>query len=900
MNQREFDQWCQTLNLPAATKELIASIRAAPPARRVQGRANNVSGTYPSRKMGMTIQFESHKVELWAIYQMEHDQEVLEFYDQPPSFKIQYTNQSGRQIGHYHTPDFFVLRSDGAAWEEWKTSAQLQRLSEKYPTRYQKAEDGLWRCPPGEAHAEPLGLKYQVRTDGELHPIFIQNLMFLEDYLRFNEKVTPPSPERVRERVKAFPGLTLASLLAGDPEISANDVYGMVVQDQLYVDLRAVPLVQHSRVHLYPDRQTYDSCLKNSPPQPAAKINLTGPPPLVANTRLIWDGRLWRLVNLGETTTTLLPEVGQPLQLPSAFFLQLLDGGALSFPDAEAEGPVNQEATDLMLAASPADLREANRRFQKVMAYLQSEKTLSGDISKRTLSRWVKQFREAEIQYGCGYIGLLPLTRQRGNRTPKAPKESRELLDTFITEHFETPRQAPAASVYRAYQRACSQQNLVPLSQRTFYHRLKQRPQSEQTQKRRGVKAAYGTQPWHWELTRSTPRHGDRPLAIVHIDHTQLDVELRSATTGRLLGRPWVTLMVDAYSRRILAVYLTFDAPSYRSCMMAMRICVQRFGRFPGTVVVDGGKEFHSLYFDTLLARYHCIKKTRPGAKPRFGSVIERLFGTTNTQLVFNLLGNTQAAKQVRELTPAVDPKEQAVWTLGDLYTYLVEYAYSIYDQNPHPALSMSPRTAYEQGLIHTGERGHRRIAYDEEFILATHPSSRSGVAKIQPGRGIKLNHLYYWSDAFRNPEVERTKVPVRYDPFDVGVAYTYVQGRWVKCISQYYSIFNGRSEKELLLASREIKQQAKLTKTATTISAKRLADFLDNVAEHEALLVQRWRDLEGQNVLNHLCPLSKSGPVSTTGEKPSDPPEPTLPEPQRNEVSPLNLAQVPIFEEYR
>ena len=191
LNQREFDQWCQTLNLPAATKELIASIRAAPPARRVQGRANNVSGTYPSRKMGMTIQFESHKVELWAIYQMEHDQEVLEFYDQPPSFKIQYTNQSGRQIGHYHTPDFFVLRSDGAAWEEWKTSAQLQRLSEKYPTRYQKAEDGLWRCPPGEAHAEPLGLKYQVRTDGELHPIFIQNLMFLEDYLRFNEKSYP-------------------------------------------------------------------------------------------------------------------------------------------------------------------------------------------------------------------------------------------------------------------------------------------------------------------------------------------------------------------------------------------------------------------------------------------------------------------------------------------------------------------------------------------------------------------------------------------------------------------------------------------------------------------------------------------------------------------------------------
>ncbi|MHC5717816.1 MAG: hypothetical protein ACYTX0_38350 [Nostoc sp.] len=85
--------------------------------------------------------------------------------------------------------------------------------------------------------------------------------------------------------------------------------------------------------------------------------------------------------------------------------------------------------------------------------------------------------------------------------------------------------------------------------------------------------------------------------------------------------------------------------------MMGLRILVQRFGRFPSNIVVDGGKEFHSIYFDTLLARYHCTKKTRPGGKPRFGSVIERLFGTTNTEFIYNLLGNTQASKQPRQLT---------------------------------------------------------------------------------------------------------------------------------------------------------------------------------------------------------------------------------------------------------
>lgn len=69
----------------------------------------------------------------------------------------------------------------------------------------------------------------------------------------------------------------------------------------------------------------------------------------------------------------------------------------------------------------------------------------------------------------------------------------------------------------------------------------------------------------------TTPRHGDRPWAICHLDHTQLALELVSSKTKALLGRPWVTFLSDAYSRRILAFYLTFDAPSYRSCMMVER-----------------------------------------------------------------------------------------------------------------------------------------------------------------------------------------------------------------------------------------------------------------------------------------------------------------------------------------
>ena len=44
------------------------------------GGRQNVIGRYPSKKMGVIIQFENHRVELARIYELEHDPEVLEYF----------------------------------------------------------------------------------------------------------------------------------------------------------------------------------------------------------------------------------------------------------------------------------------------------------------------------------------------------------------------------------------------------------------------------------------------------------------------------------------------------------------------------------------------------------------------------------------------------------------------------------------------------------------------------------------------------------------------------------------------------------------------------------------------------------------------------------------------------
>ncbi|MEO1760648.1 MAG: TnsA endonuclease N-terminal domain-containing protein, partial [Cyanobacteria bacterium J06629_18] len=504
MNSNEFSHWCRQQNYSTQTVDLIAGIRSSPPSRRVQGRTKNVSGVYPSRKMGVTIQFESHTVELWAIYQMEHDPDVKEFYDQPPPFKIQYKNSKGRNIGHYHTPDFFVLREKSACWEEWKTVKELEKLSQKYPGRYQKTTSDKWRCPPGEAHAARFGLRYRVRTDAELNPVFTQNLMFLEDYLGFRSNLDNEITSQIIKLVTDNPGLTIKALLSELVGICANDVYILIATEQLYVDLSTVHLYEHWRTRLWIDQSTHDSYNNAEKDNINTKAVSIYPTTLLPHTVLIWDRARWTLVNYGETKTTLLPESGFPIELPSEFFLQLLDSGTIQVHDGAVNTTINETVRKIWDAASPANLKEANRKFNIVQAYFQKNKDIYKDIKPRTLRRWVQLFREAELEYGCGYVGLLPRTASQGNRKPKAPLESSELLDKFITEHFETPRQATAASVYRAYVRACSTLNIQPLSNCTFYQRLKKRPRHEQTLKRKGAKAAYTTETFVWELTNNT------------------------------------------------------------------------------------------------------------------------------------------------------------------------------------------------------------------------------------------------------------------------------------------------------------------------------------------------------------------------------------------------------------
>lgn len=595
LSQSEFNAWCNRLGLSHQAQKLIQRIRNSEPSRSVGGGSKNVFGRYPSRKMGVTIQFESYKVELPFIYQMERDEDVLEYYDQPNSIKLDYQGKNGRKLGVLHTPDFFVVRKNSAGWEECKTEEQLNKLTDKSPNRYILSQDNQWICPPGEDYANQFQLYYRLRSDSEINWNLQRNLIFLEDYLRTkNLQIDASAKEQIINSIADKPGITLSELLDSEMiedaissshgeilAVHADDIYILIAQEEIYLNLSNNLLAELHKCLVFPNAQIAKAhSLMNAsvsllPEMVSPVINLT------MGTNIVWDGKALTVIHVGDTEIIFRGEQENLIQLKRSECETLVQQGKITNLQLDQPKTITSEGWNKFYKASPEDQAEALHRYEVIKPYLQGEKPEHEDISPRTIRNWKAKYLAAQQKEGCGYLGLLSHRQAKGNRQRKLPEDTVNLIEEFINQQYETLKQKSKCSVYCSLRETCEQKGIIALSYKTFSQQIQKRDSYKQTLKRKGRRAAYAQSTFYWELNRTTPRHGDRPFEIGHIDHTQLDVELLCSRTGRSLGRPWVTFLIDAYSRRLLAVYLTFDSPSYRSCLMVLRLCVQKHGRLP-------------------------------------------------------------------------------------------------------------------------------------------------------------------------------------------------------------------------------------------------------------------------------------------------------------------------------
>jgi transposase InsO family protein len=641
--------------------------------------------------------------------------------------------------------------------------------------------------------------------------------------------------------------------------VTSDDIYRMMIRGDIHVNLSAAPLAEPGLVHIFPDAQSASAIAPIASRPLIPKITSLE---VREGTRFLWDDRTWMIANVGEKNIWLYGERGDS-SIPHELFDKYVNQNLIQVIETQStEGDsAYAKGLELFHNARPSEQKEAERRLKVILPYINGEKKLNGVKKERSIWRWISDYKEALDVYDYGLAGLLPDYSGRGNSNKRLLEAVYRIMDDRIKNDYETPQQKSMLAVWGLVLKDCESQGIPEDKQPsypTFTKRVNKCPLEEQTEKRRGKRAAYKHKPFVYWIEHDTPRHGDRPFHIVHADHTKLDVELVCPITGENFGRPWASFLVDAYSRRLLAVVVTFDPPSYRSVMMLLRECVRRHNRLPQILVVDRGREFDNNYFRKLAGAFEITIKVRPKAEPRFGSTCERLFGIANDQFVHLLTGNTQIMNCVREVTKSVNPKNLAAWTLGDFTQWFCAWAYIFHDQQPHWTLKQSPAIAYARSVELTGKR-RRLITYNETFRIRAMPTTRKGTAKNVVDKGVKINNIYYRCHELHDRELEGKQLAVRYDPFDISTAYVLIRNKWVRCLSEHYTTFQYCTERQLRIASQEIRKKNQKLLKGRPLSAKQLADFISGAERVQTelaskrLLLQRRRDGEFRPLMRFI-----------------------------------------------
>ncbi|MDQ2967682.1 MAG: DDE-type integrase/transposase/recombinase [Actinomycetota bacterium] len=847
----DLEKYFQVHNVPLPGRDLIRDRIATGPKRRTHG-GRSVNARIASPKNGKTRQAESRTLEAPATRLCERAKNVLGFFDQPCLLKLAYVSPGSTRKTTDHYPDFLVIRDEEIALEEWKFEETLRELAISTPGKYVKDADGVWHNPWADKAAAELGFVYRVRTEAELPALLIRN----SELIAPHAGVSVANPAAIIGYVRDVPGASIADVLEHVTGASINDVFALLALELIWVDLERALLTDHARVALFASEE-----LGRRLQTPISLIP-TGAVSFAPDTALLWNGMPWTVANAAPTKVTLEDASGRLKTLTREAALDLVRAGELRMA-----GPKVVDLAQLLANVPARALEVAYQRLEALRPYLENALVPHA----RTHRRWLGAAVAARTRYGrdAAVLGLVPkygLARER-----KADAKAIAIAHAVIKELVFTKARRPYHTGYKIYAERCTAEKTRPVSMKTYRLEIGRLTHGGATLRRLGRKMANaqrGVRP-----ISLFPVDGDRAFERVHIDHTLLDIELVDSVNGDRLGRPWLTLAIDAYTRRILGHVLMFDPPSAATVMLIMRDIVARYGRLPATFVVDNGSEFKSTYFQATVAAYDRSIEYRPPMDPRFGAVIESCFGKVNRDFIHALEGNTVGRKDVRSQDPKHDAALLAIWDLAYLEDLLATYFYEVYDRMRSQTAGLSPRERFEKSIAEAGVAETEAISDDEHFRVMTAPElSRTVVVSRQ---GIKAKGLRYSCDAFERPGVRGSKVRVRWEPYNRAVAYAFVEDAWHVCHAPYFALLVNRTERELRIASAEL--TARLKRAPST---RELARHLEKALQTEDALRARKKALEALRAGGALSAKTSSRAVAAPAQTTpiainQDPPKP-------------------------
>lgn len=279
----------------------------------------------------------------------------------------------------------------------------------------------------------------------------------------------------------------------------------------------------------------------------------------------------------------------------------------------------------------------------------------------------------------------------------------------------------------------------------------------------------------------------NRPLEVTQIDHTLVDIIICDDVAREPLGRPWVTLLIDLYTRVILSYYLSWHAPSRVSVAATLAYAVadkqsylkrigcedarHPFSGKPQAIHADNAREFRSASMVKGCAKNGIALKWRPYGRKHYGGHVERLIGTLMTTEVHFLPGTTYSNTQQRgrynsEKKSAMTFKEFGQWFARQV---------AVYHSEKHSGIGAAPGDAW---FNYFGENRAKSMSARqvEEFKIDFLPGDNRKVGV----KGILLKNNYYYSPELL-PHVGET-LPVRYDPLSLKKIWIWLNRQYIEC----------------------------------------------------------------------------------------------------------------------
>lgn len=373
-----------------------------------------------------------------------------------------------------------------------------------------------------------------------------------------------------------------------------------------------------------------------------------------------------------------------------------------------------------------------------------------------TVYHWLKLYQSA------GHVSaLVPEKRGRKTGTRLLTEAQEAVIDSAIEDVYLHKQRHSKKDVIEEVKQRCRLAKIAKPHPNTVRNRISALDPALVLRRRgqRDKAKRYEAFPGHFP-------GADFPLAVVQIDHTPGDVMLVDEDHRLPIGRPWITLAIDVYSRMVVGLYISLEAPNAAAVgmVLAQAICPKREylaslgvdGDWPvwgvmATAHSDNGKDLRSESIAKACQDYAIDMQWRPVTKPHYGAHIERLMGTAATEL-HKLPGTTFSNTDERK---GYDSEKEAVMTLKEFERQVVDFIVNIYHQRRHDGIGMPPIRKWTLGIVgdeHTPGAGVPPIPENPVRVqIDFMPYEERTVQQY----GVQIDHIRYYGPEL-DPYVNR------------------------------------------------------------------------------------------------------------------------------------------------